>query len=314
MKKTAIILGMLLVLVSLTSCQKSSEEKNVTTIVFGDLSWDSAQVHNRIAAFIIENGFDGYKADFTPGDTIPVVNAIMQGDIDVEMESWHGNFPEIYKEGIESGKLIDLGENMPDAPQGWYIPRYLVEGADALAPELKSIEDLPKYASLFKDPEDPSKGIIYGGVAGWSQMMISEEMFAKHNLEETYNLGIAGSNAALAGSMAGAFKKGNPWIGYYWEPTAIMGKLDMIRLKGSEYERAFVNILVNPMLEEKAPEVVELLKKYKTTVTENNAFLVAMDENDLSTEDAAKWFLKNYETTWTAWVTSDIAEKVKSAL
>jgi len=297
-----------------TSCSGSEEKKSVETIVFGDVSWDSVQVHNRIMAFIIEKGLEGYKADFMPGDTLPIINGIVQGDIDVDMESWHSNFPEVYRKGVDSGDLIDLGKNMPDAPQGWWVPRYLVEGPDALAPDLKSVADLNKYADLFTDPEDRSKGLVYGGVAGWSQMEISEEIFNKFGLVEKFNLGIAGSGSALAGTMVGSFEKKEPWCGYYWAPTAVLGKLDMVRLEGSEYAPADVNILVNKSMLEKAPDVVEILKKYSTTVDDNNEFLAMMDENGWSTAETAEWFLKNKEDVWTMWVSSEVAEKVKAAL
>ena len=74
-------------------------------------------------------------------------------------------YSEIYKKGIESGSFVDLGKDAV-TPQGWYVPRYLVEGPDAQAPDLKHVSDLAKYAHLFTDFEDPSKGLIYGGVAG----------------------------------------------------------------------------------------------------------------------------------------------------
>lgn len=291
-----------------------TETDKTETIVFGDISWDSVQVHNRIAAFIIVNGFEGYEVEFTPGDTLPIVNGVAQGDINVDMESWHSNFPEVYERETSAGNIIDLGKNLPDAPQGWYVPRYLIEGPDAQAPGLKSVEDLPEYADLFTDPEDPKKGIIYGGVAGWSQMQVSEEIFNSNGLEETFNLGIAGSNAALAGSMAGAFEKKEPWIGYYWAPTAILGKLDMVRLPGTEYDPAFVNVLVSKDMPERAPEVVEMLKKYNTTVADNNEFLAKMDSEGWDSQQAAEWFLKNKEEAWTGWVSDEVAEKVKAAL
>lgn len=302
------------IFISLSLTAEGQQESDSTTIIFGDLSWDSAQVHNRIMAFIIENGLEGYKADFIAGDTVPIINGVIQGDIDVDMESWHQNAPEIYNKGIDSKKMINLGKNLPDGPQGWWVPRYLVEGPNAIAPKLKSIADLPKYAHLFKDPEDPSKGVIYGGVAGWGQLTTSEEFFKKYNLKETFNLGITGSGTALAGSMVGAYKKGKPWCGYYWSPTAVMGKLDMIRLEGSEYPTADVDILVNVSLLSKAPEVVEILKKYSTSVDDNNEFLSLMDANDWDASQAAKWFLKNKESVWTQWVSSDVADKIKSAL
>ncbi len=318
MRKILPVLIVILAIIPLSLFAQGSGEGDgegeVTTIVFGDVSWDSVQVHNRIMAFIIENGLEGYKADFIPGDTLPIINGVLQGDVDVDMESWHSNFPEAYQKGIDSGDMVDLGKNMPDAPQGWWVPRYVVEGPDALAPELNSVADLPKYADLFRDPEDRSKGLIYGGVAGWSQMAISEQIFEDFGLEDTFNLGIAGSNAALAGTMAGAYAKGEAWVGYYWAPTAILGKLDMVRLKGSEYDPAKVNILVNKSMLEKAPEVVEILREYNTTVDENNEFLAVMDDNDWDTTQTAEWFLRNKEEVWTKWVSANVAEKVKSAL
>ena len=309
------VLALLLLLAVFTGCQKAGQEEEAVRIIFGDVSWNSVQIHNRIAAFIIENGLEGsYEAEFLAGDTLPIINGVVQGDIDVDMESWHSNFPEVYKKGIDSGDMVDLGMNMPDAPQGWWIPRYLVEGAGAEAPDLKSVADLPKYARLFPDPEDPSKGVVYGGVAGWSQMEISEEIFAESGLEETFNLAIAGSGAALAGTMVGAYEKKEPWVGYYWAPTAVLGRLDMIRLKGSEYDAAAVNILVNKSMLEKAPEVVEFLKNYSTSVDDNNEFLAKMDAEDWDTQETAIWFLKTKENIWTKWVDAEVAGRVKSAL
>ena len=314
MRKLILFLMLLTLLIPLSVAAEGQQDNDSLTIVFADLSWDSVQVHNRIVAYIIENGLEGYKADFVPGDSVPTINAITQGDIDVDMESWQQNLREVYDKGIASGNLINLGKNLPDGPQGWWIPRYMVEGPDAVAPGLKSVTDLPRYAHLFTDPEDPSRGVIYGGVAGWGQLTTSEEFFDTYNLHDDFNMGIVGSQAALAASMVGSYKKGEPWIGYYWAPTAVMGKLDMIRLKGSEYPKADVDILVNKSMLDKAPDVVEILKNYSTTVDHCNKFLSEMDDNGWDAAQAAEWFLKNNESVWTEWVSSDAAEKVKAAL
>jgi len=141
-------------------------------IVFGDASWDSIQVHIRIAAFIIENGL-GYKTDFMVGETIPIVAGVIRGDIDVDMESWTENLQEVYDKGIKSGKMLDLGPNFPDSWQGWLVPTYVIKGdpergIKALAPDLKSVFDLPKYWKIFKDPEVPEKGRFYNSIPGWA--------------------------------------------------------------------------------------------------------------------------------------------------
>lgn len=292
---------------------------DVTEVVLADASWDSILVHNRIVEFILEEGYGGYEVDFIPGDTIPLFNGVASGDIDATMESWHSNYPEAYQEQLDAGTIVNLGENMPDGPQGWWIPRYMVEGDDErgiepMAPGLESIEDLPEYAELFPDPENPGKGRILVGPPGWSATAISEELMEEYDLYDTYTAFLPGSGAALAASMSGAYEKGEPWVGYYWEPTAIMYQLDMVRLKGTEFPAADVDIVMNAESYEEMPEVVEFLSKYSTSVAVNNEFLNVLDTQVDNAEEAAVWFLENHEDIWTNWVNDEVADNVRTAL
>jgi glycine betaine/proline transport system substrate-binding protein len=291
----------------------------VTEVILADASWDSVLVHNRIVEFILEEGYGGYEVDFIPGDTIPLFNGVASGDIDATMESWHSNYPEAYPEQVDAGKVVNVGENMPDGPQGWWVPRYMIEGdaergIEAAAPDLKSIDDLPKYADLFPDPENPGMGRILVGPPGWSATAISEELMEKHGLYDTYTAFLPGSGASLAASMKGAYDKGESWIGYYWEPTAIMYQLDMVRLKGTEFPPADVDIIMNADSYENMPEVAEFLSNYGASVAVNNEFLNILNTEVDSAEEAAVWFLKNREDVWTEWVSNDVAANVRSAL
>ena len=96
-------------------------------LVFVDWSWDSALVHNRIAGFVAEHGF-GYEVDYLFADTVPGIQGLRRGDIDVSMETWVDNIQEIWDEIIAEGTVVDLGSNFPNAPQGWYVPTYVIEG------------------------------------------------------------------------------------------------------------------------------------------------------------------------------------------
>ena len=300
-------------------------------LVFADLNWDSVQVHNRIAKLVLENGY-GYTVQFTPGATITLFTGLERGDVDVNMECWVENQQEAYDKAIAAGTVIDLGANFPDSWQGWLVPTYVIKGdpkrgIKPMAPDLKSVFDMPKYWELFKDPEDPDKGRFFTCVPGWECEKINEKKVKAYNLDETYNVFAPGSDAALNGSMAAAYKKGQPWFGYYWAPTWVLGKFDMTPLAepaydpakwGTSYDCAYpavkVNIVVNAELPKKAPEVVEFLKNYETTQAIANKFLAYMQDNNASTEDAAKWFLKNYESLWTGWVPAEVATKVKASL
>ncbi|OQY32550.1 MAG: hypothetical protein B6241_10740 [Spirochaetaceae bacterium 4572_59] len=67
---------------------------------------------------------------------------------------------------------------------------------------------------------------------------LSEEKFKATGLKDSFNMDVAGSGTALAVSMAGKYLKNEGWCGYYWEPSAALGKMDTVRLEGREYEPA----------------------------------------------------------------------------
>ena len=67
------------------------------TIVFSDLNWTSAQVQNRIAQFIVENGYE-YETDAILGGTLPNFQGLLKGDIHVDMEVWLPNQKETFQE------------------------------------------------------------------------------------------------------------------------------------------------------------------------------------------------------------------------
>ncbi|MBA7544412.1 hypothetical protein ES705_36768 [subsurface metagenome] len=317
------VLGALLLLIPFAGCAAEAPEKG--PIVFADLSWDSAQVHNRIAAFILENGYGYPPSEFVPGETIALWAGLARGDLDVNMECWVENQQEAYDKSIAAGEVVDLGSNFPDNWQGWLVPTYMIENGDL--PKGVSVDDLPKYWELFKDPEDPTKGRFVNSVPGWECTGINTEKLKVYGLDEYFTDFIAGSDAALSGSMAGAYEKGEPWFGYYWSPTWVLGKLDMTPIEEPPYDKEIwetthacaypankVNIVVNAGFLDGAPDVVEFLKKYETTAAMANKALAYMQETKASTEEAAIYFLQEYESVWTKWVPSDIADKVKAAL
>lgn len=300
-------------------------------IVFAALGWDSALFHNSVAQFIIEKGY-GYQTDAIPGETIPLMMGLRNGDVDVAMEIWVENAQEAYDKGIESGEFIDLGTNYNDNIQGMFVPTYVIKGdpdrnIEPMAPDLRTIEDLPRYWELFKDPEEPTKGRFYGAVPGWEADKILSEKFETYGLNQTYTLLRPGSGPALASSIVSAYERGQPWLGYYWGPTWIFGQLDMTQIEeppysdelwengyGCSFPAVNVNIVVTKDLPERAPEVTEFLTKYETNMALASAALAYMQENNVQTDAAAKWFLNEHEDLWTQWVPEDVAEKVKSAL
>src|SRR5699024_177397 len=136
-----------------------------------------------------------------------------------------------------------------------------------------------------------------------------------------------GSDSAIVASLVDAYNKGKGWVGYYWSPTAITAKYDLVLLEEEPYDQAQwdedkstefppndVVVAVRKGLPEGAEEVVDFLSNYETSNDLTEAALDYMEENDADNEEAAIWWMKEYEDIWTEWVPEDIAEKVKEAI
>jgi len=302
-------------------------------VVFGDQGFDSIRTHNRIAGFIMKYGY-GYEPEYMMAESLTVMPAIGKGDIDVFMECWVDNYQEAYDKVVETGKAYDLGANFPDSWQGWLVPTYVIKGDPArgikpMAPDLKTVFDLKKYWKLFQDPEDPSKGAFISCIPGWGCQKVNGLKLKGYGLDKYFNHIVPGSDAALSGSMIAAYRKGHPWVGYYWAPTWVLGKLDMTPLEEPPYNEKLwndkdkytcaypsvkVNIVVSTKFAKRAPELVEFLKNYETTLQMNNDMLAHMKDTNASAEQTAVWFLKTHEKLWTTWVPADVAKKVMAAL
>ena len=317
------VLGALLLLIPFAGCAPEAPEK---PIVFGYGGWDTCQWMCEIAGFITEHGY-GYEVEYAPATNVAIVAAIERGDIDIHMEIAERSIEEPLRKLMESGQGKKVGISFPGTWQGWLVPTYMIKNGDI--PEGVSVFDMPKYWELFKDPEEPTKGRFYSCIPGWQCEKTNNLKIEAYGLDEYYNVFTPGSDAALSASLVGAYAKGEPWFGYYWSPTWVLAKVDMTPLEepawteelwteeakyACEYPLDDNLIVVNISLRDRAPEVVDFLGKYRHTFDQMNEGLLYMKENEAEPPEAAIWFLKEYESVWTKWVPSDIAEKVKASL
>ncbi|WP_332651340.1 ABC transporter substrate-binding protein [Lysinibacillus sp. 54212] len=323
-----IVIGMLLVL---TACSNEKSGDSIEVIKFADAGWDSIRVHNSIAQVIIEEGY-GYKTEVVNGTTAATMQALEQGDINVYMEVWTDNVKDVYEKAVEKGKIEKLSTNFADNSQGLYVPTYVIKGdaergIEAVAPDLKTVQDLEKYPEIFQDPEDSSKGRIVGAPSSW---VVSEQLETKlvtYDLDKKFNYLAPGSDAAIVADLAGAYTKGEPWVGYYWSPTWVTASYDLTLLEDNPYEeKAWDNdrstefppndvvVAVHKDLPAQAKDVVDFLSKYETSNAMTEQALKYMGEHETEPMETAKWWMKEHEDVWTAWVPEDVADKVKAAL
>jgi glycine betaine/proline transport system substrate-binding protein len=223
--------------------------------------------------------------------------------------------------------------------QAWFVPRYLVEGENAQAKGLKSVDQLAKFKDVFRDPEEPSKGRFYNCSAGWECEVMNTKKLHAYGLTEHFTNFRPGTGASLAAAIDSAIRRKRPVLFYYWGPTWLLGKIkqDVVRLDEPAYDEAKWNALravkdpaaakdatAYPVVRievgartdfvERAPKIAEFLKAYTTSDALVSAALSRMQESGGTAEDAARDFLRTNDKLWRSWVPSDVTERVSAEL
>jgi len=314
-------------------------------IVFAEVDWDSVQVINGVARTILELGF-GCETDAIPGSTAPLLQGAIRGDVDVTMEIWLDNSRDIWDPAVAAGTVEQLGVMFDDAVQAWYVPRYVIEGdaergIEPMAPDLRSVFDLPRYAELFRDPEQPELGRFHNCIIGWQCELINTAKLHAYGLDEHFSDFRPGTSVALASSMEGAYLRGEPWLGYYWAPTWVMGKLDMVRLEEPPYSEAcwagivaaidagdlesleeacaypestVVVGLGSRFMDEVSPEIKAFLNAMEMPSARVSALLAFMQDTDAGPMETALEFLREQPDVWSAWLDDETAARVQAGL
>ena len=195
------------------------------------------------------------------------------------------------------------------------------------------------HPELFPDPEDKSMGAIFNGPQGWGGTVVTSQLFKAFDAEKAgWKLVDTGSAAGLDGSIAKAYERKQNFVTYYWAPTALLGKYQMVRLQEgvdndpAEWKRCntveactdpkpngwpvdtIVTLVAKPFSEKVGPEVMDYLGKRSWSNATIAELMAWMTDNQASGEDGAKHFLKENADIWTKWVSPEAAEKVKAAL
>ncbi|PPD14757.1 MAG: ABC transporter substrate-binding protein [Methylobacterium sp.] len=302
-------------------------------INFAGLDYDSAAFHTTIARTIIEKGY-GCKTERVPGATIPLVNGLARGDVDLTMEIWLANPVQPWVDAEREKKVVRLGTTFPDATEGWYVPRALVEGPNAKAPNLKKVSDLVANKALFADPDNPDKGLFYNCVPGWQCEVVNSKKLVAYGLEAHFTNVRPGASEALVAAIDSGLKRGRPVLFYHWSPSWLVGAHDLVKLEEPAFDREIwakmiaearperataypvseVVIGANVRFVEAAPQITAFLKAYRSSSAQTSAALAAGKAAGISVEQAALRFMKEKPEVWRGWVPAEVANRVAGAL
>ena len=307
-------------------------------VSIAEWNWASGELMANVDKMILEAGY-GCNVTLVPGATTTTFASMNEkAQPDIAGELWINAVREPLFKAMDEGRLISALEGpITDLGEGWWVTaKFKKEN-----PELDTVLKILERPDLFPDSEDPSKGAFVGCPAGWGCQLANANLFRAFEMEKKgWKLVDPGSAAGLDGSMTKAVERGQNWFGYYWSPTALVGKHDMqlvpfgIEFAGSEnwdgcivkpeqecadpkpsaWTHSEVHTVVTKQFKEKGGVAMDYLSKRVFPGSVMNGMLVYMGDEQASGADAAVEFLKTQEETWTKWVPADVAAKVKAAL
>ncbi len=302
-------------------------------VTIAEMSWNSAAMLAHMEAVILRKGY-GCDAELVPGDTVPTITSMTEkSEPDLAPEIWPNAAKDIIANAEAEGRLVVATKTLSDGGQeGWFVPEYMV----AAQPDLATIEGIKANAALFPDPEEPGKGRFYTCPSGWQCQIVNENLFKAYGLDEAgFTMFDPGSGPGLAGAIAKAYEREEPIFAYYFSPTAVLGKYDMVMLGGmthdpetwdcvtstdcddpkpNMYPASDILTVVTTRFAEDAPEAYGFVSSVSIPSDVINAVLAWQEDNQATAEDAALYFLETYPELWTAWVPAEVADRVKSSL
>lgn len=304
-------------------------------VTVANMNWQSAEVLAHIDKLILSSGY-GCEVELVPGDTMPTLTAMMEkGQPDVAPEAWINAVRQPLDAAVKEGRLHYAAESLKDGGiEGWWIPKYI---ADA-HPEIKTIDDALKFPKLFPAPEARDKGGVYNCPAGWNCQLTTGNAFkAWGAADKGFVLVNTGSAAGLDGSIAKAYERKQGWLGYYWAPTSILGKYEMVKLDAgvphdkenfencnskadcdkpvkTDWAKSLVFTVVTDRFKQAGGPAFDYLSKRNWGNDTVNQLLAWMSNNQATGEDGARHFLKTQPEIWTTWVSPEVADKVKASL
>jgi len=306
-------------------------------VTIAEMNWASAEFMANVDKIILEAGY-GCSVELIPGATLTTFASMdTKGVPDVAPELWTQAVEVPLLAAIASGSLHSVNPKpIAGAGEGWVVPDYTM----ANHPELKTVLDIIERPDLFPYNEDPSKGAFVGCPAGWGCQQVNANLFRAFDMEaKGWVLVDPGSAAGLDGAMAKAVDRGDDYFGYYWSPTAMMGKFNMemvdfgvpfvemdhwtncitqancMEPQQSAWSASEINTIVtDSFINNNDPKAVAYFGKRVFPAAEMGAMLVYMGDNQAGGEDAAIEFLLNYESLWTQWVGVQAANLIKKSL
>ena len=287
--------------------------------------WGSAQIVTAVSKFLMEEGY-GCEVTTVPLSTNPALVSVSEtGEPDILTEIWTNGAP-AYKELLESGAIIQVTEVLSDGGvEGFFVPNYLLEKH----PELATIEGIAANPELVGNR-------FHNCPEGWTCLNVSTNLLKAGGLIDAgIDNFVHGSGETLAASIAAAHENKEPWFGFYWAPTSVLGKYPMTLVEMaphdpekhtcnitadcatpsmSAFPRSVVVTVLSKEFMAKNSEISNLMTNLSFTNSQMGETLAWVEDNNASYDEGAVYFLTTYKDVWGSWLNEAARENLSSLL
>ena len=277
-------------------------------------NWSSQVVLANVVGQLLEQ--QGRTVEYTSSDTQLQYTALVNGDMDFQIEVWEGSMAEAFDKAIAAGAL-DLGAHDAVTREDWWYPKYMNE----MCPGLPDWKALDACADKLATAETGTKGRFVGPPADWGKHYSERIQALKMNFQEVP----VGQAATLWAELQAAYDRKEPIVLFNWTPNFIEAKFEGEFVAFPTFEpecwtdpkwgsnpdliydcgapaNGYLKKAGSKQLAEKWPEATEFLKKVNFTNPQIAAAAALVDVDGLTPEDAAKKWVADNEATWKAWM------------
>jgi glycine betaine/proline transport system substrate-binding protein len=299
-KKCTLVALLLITSIVLTLGTSWAARKNV---IISEQSWAGSAAICQVMKYVLENKLD-IPAKVTQLSGAATWVGMDKGDVDVFSDIWETAEAAGIEKYTKEKKSAEVVLSYADAPQGWYIPKYVAEEHG-----IKTIEDLKGKEQIF-DIDSDGKGDLWGGPTSWKMAEMTDIRIRDYGLAFD-NLGV--EQWAWLATLKAAILNKKAVIFYYWEPEWLFTVYDLVKIEEPAFDPAkwkFVQkkpeeskitceikptnvwVGISKKMEKRNPKAYNFFQNWSIPIDEVNeliAMMADLPENPkMSGEDAAK--------------------------
>lgn len=284
-KKTALILGTLVLALSTLFLSCSNEEKSgeqaqteKKDIRLGYFNWaENVAVTNMWKILLEEKGYD---VEIVSGDKSPIWTGVAEGDLDVHFEAWmpKSDKPmwDEYKDSIEK-----YGPWFEGTQIGLAVPSYM---------DIDSIDELNAHRDQFTADGNAQ---IVGIDSGSMLMEMSRKAVEEYGLD--YEL-ISSSGPVMAAELTKGIENDRPVVVTLWKPHWLFAEVDVKFLEDPKnvYGKIEnIHFIGHKDFHETHPKVLSWMQNWKLNDATLGSLMSTIKKADSPEEGAQKWIDAN---------------------